>query len=430
MNYYNIYYPSFDNLQRSNRRSAPILYVIASKRYQKGVLTETLSNIATSNDLWKEIISKTSIRNVLQDWIKTNKLNINISNMTPFRMTLHQLNRCKIGIIKTFTNKQTSINQFDENNKSKFFALIWVPMLNTKTGFTQTQYQNLIDAFNQSNYICKPLNKDCIYISGPKYNHNEFDVTNLATKCHNLCDKDNILQFKYTVIIHEMRVGDTSDMNNKIIKQFTPQMKHYNFSVTEEDEIDPAMEAFTIGSMNELQQITTEHKLASTINLGSVTNILNNISEEEDENDENDDYKEKEQLEHQSGKSYAFPQSEAIYFEHPIPRNRQLSEIKVNSTHAYIPHTMIDSYQCFGFIWITPQNNNNNNNKYSQRLMTLPSYCIMKTLHKEPTESNFEILYNIELMAYDNCWDDLDLVIDRKFDIYGCLLLILQFIFL
>lgn len=58
----------------------------------------------------------------------------------------------------------------------------------------------------------------------------------------------------------------------------------------------------------------------------------------------------------------------------------------------------------------------------------LPALSVMNKLHQRPYDATR--LYNVELMGYDNCYENLDLTVDRRFLVKDALRVLMQALFL
>eukprot|EP01084_Bolivina_argentea_P187927 323613_1 len=387
----NAYSPFSSHLPKATNKPWPVLYVIADKQYSKSALS-TSWKVPTdpTEKLWEEILkddSNEAIRQVLTKWINKDQNEIinRLEDITPLRIIMHELRKCKANLNMTQMRKSQK-DEVDTQYKSKYFALIWVPA-NKKTGFNKKLYNELICAFNECDYICKPLDKHCIYIDGPNYQWDEFKCHSLAYKCNYWAKQTDEIKVKYTVIVHQMKVGSDDKETEK----------------TE-----------TVDTQRDKQEKT---QLMTTIT----------ENKEEDINEE----KMSQQIELQVKDNNT---SQSIqYWEEPMSRQRGMSEIK-SPKYSILKGT----FRSFAFVWIELDHDTDPNLPEMQRSktmiyptqQTLPSYAVMKGLHKQPTDENPEVLFNVELMAYDNCWHNLDLVVDRKFQYLDCLLLLVQFMFL
>ena len=162
----------FSQYKQSRRNTFDILY-ITGKLGHNGVLSK---RGCTEENLWKEFINKQKIKNILISWKKrvlteNNALNNKddraiINEITPFRMVLHRTHRMKM-----------FYQEIQCDADCQYFLLLWIPC-NLENGLNDNEYDQLISAFNEEAYFCNKLNKECIYISGPKYGKNEADYNN------------------------------------------------------------------------------------------------------------------------------------------------------------------------------------------------------------------------------------------------------------
>ena len=197
---------------QSRRRSLDILYITGRKEY-RGLLTQ---NHCTEEPLWKEFISRKSIQNLLVSWHKrSSKLDNNqndesiLNEITPFRMVLHTTHRMKMSY---------NSNKSKYDSHCKYFVMLWVPC-NLENGLNKYEYDQLISAFNKESYFCNKLNKQCLYISGPKYGTNEddekderaktaFHLSTLYEECEELAlpevsEVPDTHQLNIEIVVHE-----------------------------------------------------------------------------------------------------------------------------------------------------------------------------------------------------------------------------------
>eukprot|EP01083_Nonionella_stella_P032016 87631_1 len=134
----NAYSPFSSHLPKATNKPWPVLYVIADKQYSKSALS-TSWEVPTdpTEKLWEEILkddSNEAIRQVLTKLINKDQNEIinRLEDITPLRMIMHELCKCKANLNMTQMRKSQK-DEVDTQYKSKYFALIWVPA-NKKTG--------------------------------------------------------------------------------------------------------------------------------------------------------------------------------------------------------------------------------------------------------------------------------------------------------
>jgi len=411
------YSPLSSDLPKTTNKPLPILYVLADRRYNKSALTTDWGiAVNPSRKLWRELIeheSNEAVRVVLRKWIQKaatrdlneHELQQQLCTMSPLRIVMHSLRKVKANLTITKL-RPSNKDEIDLEYRSKYFALLWVPA-NTKTGFDKALYGELVNALVACNYVCKPLNKHCVYVDGPEYEWDEFKIHSLAYQCNHYAKQSDEIRFKYAVIVHQMSVG-SSDFHAASAQVAAGQ-----------------------AGQAQLQQANTSVK------------AMDAITEESEEKDVKDEVQ-LTQLSQQIGLQVMDDDSDCDnrnvsqsvqYWEEPMSRQRKLSEIK-SPKYSILKGT----FRSFAFIWIELDEERDETLLQLQRTRTniyptkqqssLPSYAVMKGLHKQPTDHNPEVLYNVELMAYDNCWHNLDLVVDRRFQYIDCALLLLQFLLL
>ena len=205
----------FSKYQPSESSTFPIIYVTGHTAYN-GVLTNV--NEASEAGVWNELIECKSIAKILISWQKriqteesSLKENETLSNIVPFRMVLHRSHRMKVAY--GYDEDEGKVQKF--HSRCHYFVLLWIPS-NSNDGMNDNEYNELIAALNQNKYFCKKLNKECIYISGPKYGdekdqQHRFNLDRLHSECKlfsndskNRLDIPSDKRLDIQIVVHEM----------------------------------------------------------------------------------------------------------------------------------------------------------------------------------------------------------------------------------
>ena len=212
----------FSKHHQSKRRTFPTLYITGQRNYG-GILT---NDRCSKDKLWQEFLRRDPIKNILLQWQTRQPQNIKskskkeekdlLKEIIPFRMVLHKTHRMKVYYEYSSNHKMSS------KSNCQYFALVWIPC-NEDNGLNDDEYNQLINAFKdkQSKYFCNKLNKESIYISGPKYGSDEafpnasieqqkesvyFNLTPLRTLCELYgsmrLPEDKVLNIE--IVVHEI----------------------------------------------------------------------------------------------------------------------------------------------------------------------------------------------------------------------------------
>jgi len=407
--------------QKKVVRATPVLYITTGERYRDdGVL---MKDECTDVDFWSELVAHKSIACLF------------IEDMTPFRIVMHKLERHKMHF-----NEQNSMRS------SKYFALVWVPTTNVDeidrdekaapaVGMTAVQYNTFIDAINEIGiphpsrrnhdhnshsagiYFCRKLNKDCVYISGPEFGetqHDAFDLYTLKATCSNMVHTQELQrngkELRVEIAVHEL-ASEPNKTNALSIAIDTAVPSPANLADTDAD----THEALSDFDRDEIKMDRLPPRDRLLPRDGTHSNGV------------------------YSSVSFGGVADQAYG---PLPSDAP-NAIYTKNAGLTRPRFV------FAFVWLyvrdTAARNNHNNpalrpghgpvadidladdvDDASDARYERPSWTVMKTLHKHPYKKS--LVYNVELLNYNDCWENLDLVVDRKILWKYLFLVFLQFL--
>eukprot|EP01083_Nonionella_stella_P123482 372063_1 len=399
------------SLIHKQAKQAPILYITGSRTYRKGVFKEKEQ---CTEALWNEMTSKKQIQSILRQWKKRTlhtDTEISMKKIAPFRMVLHKTNKMKLLYSRNGGMKGAS--------KCKYFALVWIPS-NVEDGMTENEFNEFIIALQQSQYFVNKLNKECIYISGPTYGSNEetmnddrpehfeddsdekFDLIPLASMCRSCTELSDDTILDVEIVVHELSR-----------EKFQSNERHHTHS-----NVDSGY-PYEAPKIQDIEMKATEYDHVG--------------------------YQQFSWHQRTSVRKVSFGGSLSSQFStQPLP-HEAYDEIKIKSKSPVIDHP----YHVFAFVWFNARKKGKPNAKLvhgsqaaqstslSQSLLDdsigqplvvdrdidlpkkqelhegiLPTLSVMNKLHQQPYSGSR--LYNIEIMGYDECYENLDLKVDRN----------------
>eukprot|EP01084_Bolivina_argentea_P088780 160291_1 len=379
---------------------APILYITGGSDY-KGVL---LQNECDNTDLWNELMERT----VLQEFKQNDEKEEDLKIIKPFRMVIHKLENLKM----------VQINGSKGASKCQHFTLLWVP-----TWLKPHQYKRLIKSFRNSSYFCNKLNKDCVYISGPEYGHLERNSSNSPLDATYVFDLD-VLKGNCSQIIDSILPKSKTLSIEICVHELAKE--HSTESIKPVENINDIFYFKNVASMNDINDILPKHE---SVKINMKTSLL---SEK--------------------------------YSQHKPKRFHRSFGGSINNTTGPLPTEGFDPIYdrksglvkerfVFAIVWLHvteedttipshkkgikirdyddddddkydnkedndliselySEDNNLRDNEVDHIQYELPAWAIMKKLHQQPYKKS--LVYNVELFNCDECWQNQDLVVDRK----------------
>eukprot|EP01084_Bolivina_argentea_P218371 370595_1 len=374
------------------------LYITGAQDYN-GIL---LDEQCYKQTLWEEILHKNAINTVINKWRDNWQLNENKQEVEDEEIKI-QYNK-EIGIqeciqsemymndvpLRTIIHKTRNLKMSYAKHKGaskcKHFALIFIPVTGSKK-MDSVQYRALVEALRKNKYFCNVLNRECIYVSGPEYgtidyvynkdggqNEERFDLDSLERICKEYIDtqsiKRNNKELKIEIAVHKL--------DRETYKQ-TCEDKSNKLTEVKEHEI-----LFVNENINNTY---VQPLLQDAI----IRNRFNSV--------------------HQSKISFA---------DEPEPTT--------GYEEIYSAAKLKQEYPVFALIWLKVRDKNSDDNKHQKIGCVLPALSVMKRLHQQPYDR--WRTYRVEIFGYDECYENLDLVIDRQIMWKDALLVFMQCTFL
>eukprot|EP01083_Nonionella_stella_P070475 188592_1 len=399
------------SLVHKQTKEAPILYLTGSREYNRGALIDDGITLCTEASLWKEITSQPSIKSVLKQWRE--RVYNDDESTPPFRTVLHRTNKMKF-ISRQVNGGGTGASQ------CTYFALLWIPS-NTEDGINADEFMKLIDAMREAKYFVNKLNKECIYISGPEYGNLEeygsidgsdqkFDLGSLASLCRSFFEVPDHIDIEIEVAVHEIArekycTGETDNEETSYGRNSNDRHTH------------------SVLSQMKQKGLFSAHQLGSKRRM-SFSGVSDSQFQIQPQSHESYDeiYSEKTELS-QEYHVFAF-----VWF-------------KVKTLGSYTVQNasdQSDNNKATGLraSFLDDNNDEKEDKKHSVHRKSstkyhdgvLPALSVMNKLHQQPYVKSR--VYNIEIMGYDECYENLDLVVNRTFYRTDAFLVILQALFL
>eukprot|EP01084_Bolivina_argentea_P151499 264425_1 len=389
-----------------NQCKTEILYITGQNNYNDGVLN---NSTCTRHDLWKELVNIKDISNALLNWQQHSK------NIEPFRIITHKLHNLKM----TASSKNGGMKG---KSQCKYFALMWIP--NNETN-TETQYYNLIDAFRNNKYFCNKLNEECVYISGPEYGDKEnskFDLDSLSSVCRQCTKLPPTVTLEIEVAVHELAREPYHQVNidNEFdkCKSDTSCISCFNLccqkpKTHDQDQNDNAQNIDSNTPLLKIDSPLRQRNKINTVNINRAVGSRNSSGHDEIKPA-------------QYGEIYY--EKSALCMEYPV---FALVWFRVRKSYIDVvkDDVKVEQFEDDEDNSIRLDINESRNAVNSIEIFhELPALSVMKRLHLQPFIGSR--VYNVEIFGYEECYENLDLVVDRKIMWFDAFLLFTQFVFL
>eukprot|EP01084_Bolivina_argentea_P068832 125283_1 len=419
----------FSKYKQSKRQTFPIIYITGQSIYN-GVLQEKETS---EEGVWTELIEQQRISELLIKWQKriSNKQDASftekqkkklLKTIIPFRMVLHKTHRMKLSYNYPSQSKQ------DSASVCKYFVLLWIPC-NQENGLNDDEYDEFVKALIKAKYFCNQLNKECIYISGPTYGHdeiqslskigndayqNKFDLKPLENYClafsaHEI-PPDKKLDVQ--IVVHELnrkklKREDKEQFEFDIFKN-SPRVA--NVSVLSGDTIDAGPTSF-------FSQFIPNSKLT----YNGLPESQFKVSEISYQHTSTDQLNTWDQSADRENHAFAFVwfrvsdknvninssanQNEKAFVENKLRKTSIADELKQSLIDLDDDPEELKHVETFEMFEIE-------NEEETHVDGILPALSVMYRLHQQPCGDSRAGLINVELMGYDECYQNLNLTVD------------------
>eukprot|EP01084_Bolivina_argentea_P248161 415082_1 len=350
-----------------SNEAQPTLYVTGYSPQYEGCL---MKNECTQSDLLDELTKLCPFTFQPDDDEKYSENNETNSDYA-FRVILHKLKRAKFGSINSCNIDKLT---------SKYFALIRPPH-----DMKQTTYDKLFQSIRASEkYICNKLSKKCVYISGPQYDN--FEPEQLAKKCNDEIDIPNSYEgsLQIEVIVHELDIQIHEKKQSKQKRKHKRKRKNNNKRKSVEQ-----------NSIN--SQLIDMHQYA----YGGVGNPIQkpkfsvdyDCSEEPKQSTSSTKFSE-----YFKPPVFAFVWIHLRYNQKPSSRDDEIDDPMMQKQHT---------------IYIRGK---------------LPALSVMEGLNLKSYDEGH--VYRVEMVFYDECYQNLPFIVDRTPHYKDIFLTLLQLLFL
>eukprot|EP01083_Nonionella_stella_P286617 975505_1 len=353
---------------------APILYITAGSSYD-GVLMKAE---CTATDLWQELTQQEEneeVRQVLLEWQQRlfNESSHEEKHHEMIEISINDITPFRMIVHKLERLKMVHSKQNGHRGSSecKHFALLWVPT-NPKVGMNKDEYNAFRKTLENSSYFCNKLNKDCAYISGPGYGHSEH-------KDEEKVDYNHAFDLEKLVSTCRGIGGDR-----------LPKHKTLDIEIA-------------------VHQLANEYSTENDDGL----NIQNRIRVPRESTGS-------------ARSSSLLSDPSPIEMQGPLPKDGFAPIYDAKSA-------LNRDHFVFALVWFHLKSNHHHvgieeNDALIDDAFELPAWSVMKKMHQQPYMRS--LVYTVELFNYAECWENQDLVVDRKILWKEAFFVLLQFWFL